>query len=72
VPCFNLLIAWGQTRYAAILSAVAATYFVVACIVFPPTQLTDLIWLKLGYAVVGLAAVFKVASHLRSRQRPSM
>lgn len=71
VPCFNLLIAWGQTRYAAILTAVAATYFVVACFLFQPGQLADVVLLKLGYAVVGLAAVFKLVTYLRSRHRPS-
>jgi O-antigen/teichoic acid export membrane protein len=71
VPCFNLLIAWGQTRYAAILTAVAAAYFVAACFLFQPGRVADVVFLKLGYAVVGLAAVVKLVTYLRSRHRPS-
>lgn len=60
VPFFNLLIGWGQTRFASMLTVTAAGFFVLACLAFRPAQLQTVVTLKMGYAVIGLFSVVQM------------
>jgi len=69
VPSFNLLIGWGNTRFVAILTAVAAGVFVLACSVAPPEQLITIVHYKIIYSVIGFVALFYAFAHLnRTRE----
>jgi O-antigen/teichoic acid export membrane protein len=72
VPSFNLLIGWGHARFAGILVVAAAAAFVVACLLHPPQNLIDMVWLKLAYPVVALPGIYYVVRLVRTRDhRPA-
>jgi O-antigen/teichoic acid export membrane protein len=71
VPFFNLLIGWGQTRFASMLTVTASGFFVLACLAIRPSHLHTVVALKMGYAIIGLYSVVELFRYVHRAQHPS-